>query len=140
MALEDTIAANTAAVLALTAALNKPLWLDPSLRGLTGAAVVTNNTKAETIGKIAGDVASAAVGLTGAAPLAQDAGALVTITVTDVLNAASQLIAKTSKANLSETLKDFNAKKISEIAPEHLQAALEKLNAAIAAADQKAAA
>lgn len=138
MALEDTIRENTAAVLALTEQLkqtSEARWSNDA-----PAAVVTNVTKAETIGKIAGDVASAAVGMTGAAPLAEDAKAIVTITVTDVLNAASQLIAKTSKANLSETLKDFNAKKISEIAPEHLQAALDKLNTAIAAADQKAAA
>lgn len=131
MALEDTIAANTAAVLALTAALNNTHNF---------ATPAGTPTKQETAGKIAGDVAALAVSMTPAAPLAEDAKVIVTVTVTDVLNAASKLIAKTSKQNLSDTLKDFNAKKISEIAPEHLQAALDKLNVAIAAADQKAAA
>lgn len=137
MALEDTIAANTAAVLALTAALRNSQGAPINISVATPAGTPT---KQETAGKIAGDVAALAVSMTPAAPLAEDAKVIVTVTVTDVLNAASKLIAKTSKQNLSDTLKDFNAKKISEIAPEHLQAALDKLNVAIAAADQKAAA
>lgn len=132
MSLEETIAANTAAVVGLTAALaamvNEGHWSNDA------APVIVNNTAAQKIGKVAGDVAAAVVASTPAAALAGDAQAVVTVTVTDVLNAATQLIAKTDKATLAATLKEFNAKSIAAIAPDSLKPALDKINAAIAAA------
>lgn len=143
MSLEETIAANTAAVVGLTAALaalaamvSEGHWSNDraTVNLVNQTPIVTNNTAAQTVGKVAGDLAAAAVGLTGAAPLASDAQAVVQVTVTDVLNAATQLIAKTDKATLSATLKEFNAKTIAAISPDSLKPALDKINAAIAAA------
>lgn len=134
MSLEETIAANTSAVTGLTAALaamvSEGHW--PNDAAPIGPA--GSPTTAQTIGKVAGDVAAAVVASTPVAALAGDAQAVVTVTVTDVLNAATQLIAKTDKATLSATLKEFNAKTIAAIAPDSLKPALDKINAAIAAA------
>lgn len=130
MALEDTIAANTAAVIALTAQLAK------------GSVEVTNNTVVTTadvpaITKALANAASVAAGIAvtaaGQPELAAAASVVAQTTVTDVLNAAMKLIAAKGKPTLQETLKEFNAKSIQVIAPENLKAALDKINAAIEA-------
>lgn len=135
MSLEEAINANTAALRELTLEIQAHLNVPAEVKEV---AAVVNPTKAQTIAKVAGDVASAAVGLTGAAPLAADAGKVVEVTVTDVLSLASQLIAKTDKATLSKTLAEFNlsGKKLSDITPEHLKPAYDKLTAALAACQQ----
>lgn len=127
MALEDTIAANTAAVLALTAALNGNKAV---------ASVVTNVATDSLPGAIAaaaGAVAGIAVTAAGQPALAPEASAIAVATVTDVLNAAGKLIAAKGKPKLLKTLSGFNAKSIQAIAPENLKAALDAINTALAA-------
>lgn len=127
MALEDTIAANTAAVLALTAALN----------GNKAVASVVNNFATDAlpgaIAAAAGAVAGIAVTAAGQPALAPEASAIAVATVTDVLNAAGKLIAAKGKPTLIETLRGFNSKSIQTIAPENLKAALDAINTALAA-------
>lgn len=130
MSLEQTIADNTAAVVALTTALNKPLWLKPSVDALTDVQPVkTNTSPAAVVGAIAGAV----VKETAAAPAAE----LVQVTITDVLNLASQLIASKGKDVLNAALAPFQVKSIKAIPAEKLgevktaiQAALEAPKAA----------
>lgn len=139
MSLEETIAANTAAIGKLTEVmLGKSTPIQTSFTFIDPASPAGSPTKAQTIAKVAGDVAATAVGLTGAAPLAADAGQIVTVTVQDVLALASKLIAKTDKATLQDTLKDFDlkGKKLSDITPEYLKPAYDKLTAALAACQQ----
>lgn len=138
MSLEQAVADNTAALKALTDILSGAKVAIPAAAAATGT--VGGLVPSEVVAKVAGKIATAALEETPAAPLAEVAGKVVEVTVNDVLNAATQLIAKTDKKTLSETLKEFNAKTISAIAPEQLKPALDKINAALAAADAKAAA
>lgn len=138
MSLEQAVADNTAALKALTDVISGAKVAIPAAVAATGA--VGGLVPSEVVAKVAGKIATAALEETPAAPLAEVAGKVVEVTVNDVLNAATQLIAKTDKKTLSETLKEFNAKTISAIAPEQLKPALNKINAALAVADAKAAA
>lgn len=132
--IEDVIADNTAAMRDLIAC-----WKGMAIALAKPAPVVNNTaigpagspTVAETVGKIAGDVAGAAVASTPAAALASDTAAVVTVTVTDVLNLAAQLIAAKGKPALSAALSSYNVKSIQAIAPEKLQAALASIQTAL---------
>lgn len=129
MALEDTIAANTVAILALTAQLAKTPVVT------NNAAITTEDasTLTKALAQVAGAAAGAAVIAAGQPELAPVAAAAADVTVTDVLNAAMKLIAAKGKPTLQDTLKEFNSKSIQAIAPENLKSALDKINAAIAA-------
>lgn len=128
MSLEETIAANTAAIGDLIA-----VW-----KGMAQPAVqpTQGQTIAQDIGKAAGVVAAAAVAATGAAPLAEVAGVVAQATITDVLTAASQLVADPAKGKnaLKAALTDagIKVKAISEIPAEKLGDALTAIKLAIA--------
>lgn len=139
MSLEETIAANTAAVVALTAALGS---LAPSLTTIaappaTVLDIVVPSTVAQNVAKAAGIAAELAVEATPAAILAPEAGAIATATITDVLTAASQLMANPAKgkAALKAALAsvEVKVKAVSEIPADKLGAALAAIKDAIAA-------
>lgn len=132
MSLEETIAANTAAIGDLIAC-----WkgMAQALAGPVVTNVVNTNapTVASEIGKAAGIAAELAVSATPGAPLAAEAGAIATATVTDVLTAASQLIAAKGKPALSAALSGFNVKSLAAIPAEKLVEALGAIQAAMKA-------
>lgn len=143
MSLEETIAANTAAIgdlIACWKGMAQALTAQPG--GIVPAAsptpvldvIVPANTVASEVGKAAGIAAELAVSATLGAPLAAEAGAIATATVTDVLTAASQLIAAKGKPALSAALKDFNVKSLQAIPAEKLVEALGAIQAAMKAA------
>lgn len=128
MALEDTIAANTVAILALTAALNAGKTVN-----VTAALTPDPPGIAAAISAAAGAVAGLAASAAGQPALSAEASALASTTITEVLNAAAKLVATKGKPTLQDALKDYNAKSIRDIAPENLKAALDKINAALTA-------
>lgn len=136
MSLEETIAANTAAIgdlIACWKGMAQALTAQPG--GIVPTATVTTTpTVASEVGKAAGIAAELAVSATPGAPLAAEAGAIATATVTDVLTAASQLIAAKGKPALSVALKSFNVKSLAAIPQEQLVEALGAIQAAMAAA------
>lgn len=135
--IEQVIADNTAALRDLIAcwkgmaqALAAPSTT-PVLDVVAGRPA--DPTIAENIGKAAGIVAELAVSSTPAAPLAAEAGAIATATVTDVLTAATQLIAAKGKPALADALKPFNVTSIKAISQEKLVEALGAIQTALAA-------
>lgn len=134
MSLEETIAANTAAIGDLIAC-----WkgIAQALAGPAKPAIV-NASPADAVIKgvadAAGVAAELAVSGTPAAPLAAEAGAIATVTVKDVLTAASQLMAAKGKPALSAALKPFNVKSIQAITQDKLVEALGAIQAAMKAA------
>jgi len=136
MSLEETIAANTAAIgdlIACWKGMAQALaGVTPSLQ--TIASPPASATVAQDIGKAAGIAAELAVSATAAAPLAAEAGAIATATVTDVLTAASQLIAAKGKPALSAALKHLNVKSLQAIPAEKLVEALGAIQVAMKAA------
>lgn len=147
MSLEETIAANTAAIKELTLEIQAHLNVPAEVKETSIANHFVINSTSEPLSRqsqqeiaarLAGKIAETVVGMTPGAPLAADAGQIVTVTVQDVLALASKLIAKTDKATLQDTLKDFDlkGKKLSDITPEYLKPAYDKLTAALAACQQ----
>lgn len=133
MSLEETIAANTAAIgdlIACWKGMAQALTAQPG--GIVPAA--QGKTVASEIGKAAGIAAELAVSATPGAPLAAEAGAIATATVTDVLTAASQLIAAKGKPALSAALSGFNVKSLAAIPAEKLVEALGAIQSAMKAA------
>lgn len=134
MSLEETIAANTAAVLALTVALNKPLWLDPSVTASLATIAsppVSTTPVLDIVVPPAEQAKQSGVGtaVETTAPAA---------TITEVLTAASILIANPAKgkAGLKVALEKAGVTKIkaiSEVPADKFDAALAAINAAIAA-------
>lgn len=140
--IEQVIADNTAAIRDLIACwkgMAQALTAQPG--GITPAGsstpvldvIVPANTVAAEVGKAAGIAAEVAVGTTGAAPLAAAAGAAVTVAVTEVLTAASQLIAAKGKPALSAALAPFKADSIKAIPAEVLADAMTAIKTALAA-------
>lgn len=147
MSLEDAINANTAALKELTLEIQAHLNVPAEVKETSIANHFAINSPGEPLSRqsqqeiaarLAGKIAETVVGMTPGAPLAADAGQIVTVTVQDVLALASKLIAKTDKATLQDTLKDFDlkGKKLSDITPEYLKLAYDKLAAALAACQQ----
>lgn len=138
MSLEETIAANTAAVIALTAAIqassvgasavNTTSLVAGSPLPQNGAAVKGLEAA---LSAAAGVAAATAVTAAGQPALADAAALAASVTVTDVLNLASQLIAAKGKPALKEALSEYNVKSIQAIAPEKLQAALASIQKAL---------
>lgn len=141
MSLEETIAANTAAIGDLIAC-----WkgMAQALAGPSTTPVLdivagqtASPTIAQNVAKAAGIAAELAVDATPAAALAPEAGAIATATVSDVLTAASQLIANPAKgkAALKAAFESVSikVKAISEVPTDKLGAALAAIKDAIAA-------
>lgn len=131
--IEQVIADNTAAMRDLIAC-----WkgMSQALASPVAAAAeppASSNVIMTAIADAAGIAATAAVAATPAAPLAAEAGAIATATVTDVLTAASQLIAAKGKPALADALKPFNVTSIKAISQEKLVEALGAIQTALAA-------
>lgn len=146
MSLEETIAANTAAIgdlIACWKGMARALATGPSttpvldIVGHPAVGAESSPTVAQNIAKAAGIAAELAVEATPAAILAPEAGAIATATLSDVLTAASQLIANPAKgkAALKAALTGINVKvtAISEIPKDKIAAALGAIKEAIAA-------